>query len=157
MAETVNYDNNVFTFIQTANGSDTASWIRAKLVADGACALGRIDGSTHVYEDYSFDSDHNQPITIIHGIPESLSNAGSSAQPIYVDSNGKIVACSDTVGSNTRPVFMSQGTITACQPSGGIGNNSTPIYMTNTGDLIACTRPIPEITYTNGILTIAIN
>lgn len=72
-------------------------------------------------------------------------NVGSSSRPVYL-SNGAITACSATVGSSTTPVYLNNGTITACTSAGGgvtVSDSSSNIYVlgtTGTGSLTTLNR-----------------
>jgi len=63
------------------------------------------------------------------------STLGSSTKPIYL-SGGVPTACSGSVGGAAKPVYMSGGAITAC--SSTVGSASTPVYM-GSGTIKACT------------------
>ena len=70
---------------------------------------------------------------------------GSSSKPVYL-LNGTITACSATVGSATTPVYLNNGTITACTSGGGgvsVSNSTSDIYIlgtTGTGTLSTLNR-----------------
>lgn len=72
-------------------------------------------------------------------------NVGSASTPVYL-SNGTLTACSSTIGAATKPVYMSGGTITAC--SGNVGSASTPIYINN-GTFTACSSLSAGVTVSN--------
>ena len=92
-------------------------------------------GLTKIHPDWDFQafgkSFKNTPIY-------SSATTGSTSRPVYL-SNGTITACSGTVGSGTKPVYMSGGTMTAS--SSTVGNANTPVYMNN-GTLTACTAKV---------------
>lgn len=151
---TVDYGNGVFTFIKTANGeSSSAQWLRAKIIADGAVALGTISGSTYTPIDFNAKT----PVTVVSGVVTAIGSAGSTTQPIYIDSNNQIQPISATVGGNDSPIWLNNGIFTTCTPSGGKGDSSHPIYLNSSGKFMVCTNMIPVITYSSGVLTIQIN
>ena len=59
---------------------------------------------------------------------------GSSTKPIYL-SSGTATASTSTVGSSTKPIYMSSGTLTAS--SSTVGSSSAPVYL-NSGTLTQC-------------------
>ena len=58
----------------------------------------------------------------------SAATTGSSSRPVYL-SNGTITACGSTVGSGTKHVYMSGGTITASTST--VGSGTRPVYMSS--------------------------
>lgn len=61
---------------------------------------------------------------------------GGTAKPVYIAASGAATACSSTVGSTSKPVYMNAGTITAL--SATVGSSSRPMYS-NAGTLTAIT------------------
>lgn len=61
---------------------------------------------------------------------------GDAAKPVYIAASGAATACSSTVGSTSKPVYMKAGTITAL--SATVGSSSRPMYS-NAGTLTAIT------------------
>lgn len=78
-----------------------------------------------------------EAICLKEGTLGVIGAAGSGSKPVYVNSSGKIVACGDTVGSTTRPVYLNGGQITACGTS--VGSASQPMYINGNGNFAAST------------------
>lgn len=68
------------------------------------------------------------------------STVGSASKPIYL-SSGVPTACSSTVGGTAKPVYMSSGTLTEC--SANVGGTSQPVYMSS-GTITACSSTVGD-------------
>ena len=54
---------------------------------------------------------------------------GSHIKPVYVEANGRIAPISGTVGSGTKPIYLSSGTLTASNNT--VGTNLKPVYLSS--------------------------
>ena len=61
-------------------------------------------------------------------IVESTSTIGSSTNPIFL-SSGEFKASNSTIGSITKPIYLNSGSITASNAT--VGSNTEPIYLSN--------------------------
>lgn len=68
------------------------------------------------------------------------STVGSSTKPIYL-SSGTATASSSTIGGAAKPMYLSSGTMTAC--SSTVGGTTTPVYM-NAGTITACSYTLAK-------------
>lgn len=67
---------------------------------------------------------------------------GSNTMPIFVDKNGKIVPFTGSVGTNTTPIFVNNGNLTASTAS--VGSDARPLKMVN-GQLVAVTSDLATV------------
>lgn len=66
-------------------------------------------------------------------------NVGSTAQPIYINTDGIATASNSEIGASNKPIYMSAGILTAS--SSTIGSGTRPIFMTG-GALTASTSTV---------------
>lgn len=89
----------------------------------------------------------------ISGKISTLTPAGSVTNPVYVNSSGKITACSGNVGNSIKPVYISNGKFTACTSSLDIIKDSTlstnGYIKFNNGLIFAWTHKNIQSTSTN--------
>lgn len=72
----------------------------------------------------------------------SDTTVGSGTKPVYV-SNGAITASSSTVGGTAKPVWMNSGTVTAL--SSTVGSSTKPVWM-NAGTVTAASSTVGSTT-----------
>jgi len=80
-----------------------------------------------------------------------IQTTGSAVQLIQVNNSGDLSLFTSTIGSANQPVYCANGIITTCTAT--VGSATQPTYFDN-GVIKQCSRSIPEIIYSNGILTI---
>lgn len=71
------------------------------------------------------------------------STIGSNKNPIYIK-DGTATACNATVGGKTKPLYMNKGVLTECNST--VGSDSVPVYMKD-GEIMPCGSS--TITYSN--------
>lgn len=67
--------------------------------------------------------------TFVFKTSENGTAVGSAIKPIYITGDGTATASSSTVGSSTKPIYMSSGTLTAS--SSTVGSTTKPVYLNN--------------------------
>lgn len=74
---------------------------------------------------------------------------GNSAKPIYLN-QGTATACSSTVGSTSKPVYMNNGAITACTAT--VGGTTQPVYL-KSGVVTATSYTLAKSVPSNAVFT----
>lgn len=91
----------------------------------------------------------NKAIQLNNGEFTAIAGIGGPIQPIYIDNNGFITKCSETVGSSNEFVYINNGEFKKSDSTIGT-NNDTPIYLQN-GRFYSFTNKVPTYTSTNGV------
>ena len=103
---------------------------------------GTITECTSLSADSAADADHatsaDSATTATTATKLGSTTVGSSTKPIYL-SSGSPTASASTVGSSTKPIYMSSGTLTASGST--VGSSTKPVYLSS-GTLTASSSTV---------------